>query len=68
MQAPIILTSLCLTHLEDLPRSDDPIMQSVDHVEDVGFTESHLAILGIVVVEVGSAEKKDLNPMAAIEI
>ena len=35
----------------DLPGADNTVMESVDHVKDVRFSEWHLALLGGVVVE-----------------
>jgi hypothetical protein len=41
------------TDSEDLPRPHHPIIQSVDHVEDVTRSERHFSFGGIVVMEVG---------------
>ena len=45
-----------LTHSKDLPRAYNPIVKRVDHVEHVGLPESHLALLRLFVVEMGSAK------------
>ena len=42
-----------LTHPKGLPGADDPIMQRIHHVEHVALLETHLALLRLVVGEVG---------------
>lgn len=48
-----IAFSFVLTHFEDLPRSDYPIVQGVDNMKDVRPLEGHLTIFWAVVVKVG---------------
>jgi hypothetical protein len=40
------------THPEDLPGSHDAVVKGVDDVKHVRLSESHLALLGLLVVEV----------------
>jgi hypothetical protein len=42
-----------LTHPECLPGADNTVVERIHHVEDIALLETHLALLRLVVGEVG---------------
>ena len=54
-------------HAEHLPRAHNPVVESVDDVEDVRLAEAHLPFIRVVVVKVGFDVKR-ISPLKSDDL